>query len=54
MCEKIEKLEQKLANMRAHHRDAWDMYGSELCAGEMIKKEEEFQKEIEDLRKKQH
>jgi hypothetical protein len=54
MSREIEKLEQELAGLRKYHRDAWDMYGSELCAGDMTRKEERLEKQIVDLKKKQN
>lgn len=48
--EKIKKLEKELEQMRAHNREAWDMYGSELCAGAMINEEEKLEREIEKLK----
>lgn len=43
----IEELEQELRDLQASNKAAWDMYGSELCAGEMIAKERALEKEIE-------
>lgn len=54
MSEKLHKLEQKLANLKRSHQDSWDIYGGELCAGDMIRKEEELEKEIEELKKKEN
>ena len=48
--EKIKKLEKTLKEMRKHHRNAWDIYGSELCAGDMMRKEEELEEEIKKLK----
>jgi hypothetical protein len=42
----IEQLEKELADLKAYHKSAWDTYGSELCAGDMIRQEEELKKEI--------
>jgi hypothetical protein len=42
----IEELEKDLENMRRENLAAWNIWGSELCAGEMIKKEKEIQDEI--------
>lgn len=46
---KIDSLYKKLEKTRASNRSMWDSYGSELCAGEMIKEEEKIEKEIERL-----
>jgi len=35
-----------LAEMKEHHKSAWDIYGSELCAGGMLAEEEKLQVEI--------
>lgn len=43
----VEELEQDLVNMQIYHMNLWNEYGSELCAGEMIKKEKELEDEIE-------
>lgn len=48
---KIEKLEEKLSLMREDHIKLWEVYGSELCAGEMIKKEDALERKIEKLKK---
>ena len=42
----IEELEKELEEMKASHRSLWDTYGSELCAGDMIRQEEKLEKEI--------
>jgi hypothetical protein len=49
--EKIKKLEKKLEKLRSHNQDAWEMYGSELCAGAMIDNEKKLEEEIEKLKK---
>ncbi len=54
MSKRLEILEQALADMKATHRSAWDVYGSELCAGDMIRQEEELEKKIEKLRKEEN
>lgn len=50
MNEQIKKLEKALASMRMNHKASWDIYGSELCSGEMIKEEEKLEKKIEQLK----
>ena len=42
----IDELEKELADLKEHHKTAWDIYGSELCAGDMIAQEENLEKEI--------
>ncbi len=46
----INKLLDTLQKTRESNRSAWDTYGSELCAGAMIKEEETIEKKIEKLR----
>jgi len=46
----INKLADKLAEIKRSNRSCWDSYGSELCAGEMIREEENIEKKIEKLR----
>jgi len=49
--EKIKKLEKELEDLKSFHQSAWDTYGSELCAGDMIRQEEKLEKKIEKLKK---
>jgi hypothetical protein len=42
----VEELQKELAELRSYHSSAWDTYGSELCAGDMIAQEEKLEKEI--------
>ena len=46
----IEELEQELQELKESNKALWDIYGSELCAGEMIVKEGVFKKKIETLK----
>jgi hypothetical protein len=46
----LNKLIDKLEEVRNSNRSAWNTYGSELCAGSMIKEEEDIEKEIQKLR----
>ena len=46
----IEELEKRLEELKASNKASWDMYGSELCAGDMIGKERAIQKEIDRLK----
>jgi NTP pyrophosphatase (non-canonical NTP hydrolase) len=49
----LEELEKELADLKAYHKSAWNTYGSELCAGDMIRQEEKLEKEIAKRRQKQ-
>jgi hypothetical protein len=42
----IKQLEKELKEMKESHKSLWDTYGSELCAGDMIRQEKELEKEI--------
>ncbi len=46
---KIEELETKLSNMRSYHMSIWNEYGSELCAGDILKQEKKIEDEIKEL-----
>ena len=46
----LKDLEKELENMKSYHGDIWNTYGSELCAGDMIRKEEKLEKEIAKLK----
>jgi hypothetical protein len=46
LLKKIEKKKVKLVKMKESNKSAWDVYGSELCAGSMLKEEEDLQNEI--------
>lgn len=46
----VEELEKELERMRESHRSLWDTYGSELCAGDMIRQEKNLESEIEKLK----
>jgi hypothetical protein len=49
----IQQLEEELEQMKSFHRGAWETYGGELCAGDMIAKETKLEKEIFELKRKQ-
>ena len=53
MSKKLEILEKALEDMKASHRSMWETYGSELCAGSMIRDEEELEKKIEKLKQEE-
>ena len=44
---KLEKKKEELKKMKEYHKSIWEDYGSELCAGSMIKKERKLQEEID-------
>lgn len=46
----VEQLEKELTELKASHKSQWDTYGSELCAGDMIRQEEKLEKEISKLK----
>ena len=46
----IEKLEKELADLEESNRASWDMYGSELCAGDMSRKENALRDKIAELK----
>ena len=48
----IEQLEKELADLKEYHKSAWNTYGSEICAGDMIRQEEELEKEIDERKQK--
>lgn len=50
MEKSIEELEQELREMEESHKAAWDTYGSELCAGDMIGKEQALRDKITELK----
>jgi hypothetical protein len=50
MSKKLEILEKALEDMKSTHKFGWDMYGSELCSGNMILQEEELEKKIKKLK----
>lgn len=44
-----EELINELTELKKTHKDLWETYGSELCASEMLRKEEELEKNIKKL-----
>jgi len=40
------ELENELREMKDFHSSAWDTYGSELCAGDMIRQEKNLEEKI--------
>jgi len=47
---KIKKLESDLEILKRYNSVIFETYGSELCAGDMIKKEEELENKIKKLK----
>lgn len=54
---KLEELKKKLADaelrlktLQTQNMAAWEDYGSELCAGDMLSQEAEIELEIEDIK----
>ena len=47
MEKSIEELEKELQELKESNKASWDMYGSELCAGDMIGQEKALEKEIQ-------
>ncbi len=46
----LEILEQQLKDLKASNLGAWSTYGSELCAGDMLKQEKELEDKIMQLK----
>jgi len=46
---KIEELKKQLEELRKSNEASWDMYGSELCAEDMIRSEKFLEKQINEL-----
>lgn len=46
----IEELESELEEMQNEHMEASKIYGSELCAGDMINKENNLKEKIKKLK----
>lgn len=46
LLKRIDKKKEALEQMKEHNKSAWDVYGSELCAGGMLAEEEKLQVEI--------
>lgn len=42
----IEELENELSELKKLQESLWNTYGSELCAGEMLRKEKELEDKI--------
>ena len=53
MSKKLELLEKALKDMKSSHSSSWDVYGGELCSGDMISKEEELEKKIRKVKEEE-
>jgi len=51
-AEKIEELKKELQKLKTMHKEMWDNYGSELCAGDMHRKEKDLEDRIDKLSSK--
>jgi len=50
---KLKEKKEELLKLEEYHKSIWEDYGSELCAGGMIAKEEKLQEEIKTLEEKE-
>ena len=50
MKEKVEELEKELADLEESNMASWNIYGSELCAGDMSHKENALRDKITELK----
>lgn len=50
--DELRELENELEELKKSNKAAWDRYGSELCAGEMIAQEKALEKKIKQLKRK--
>lgn len=46
-----EQIKNELAKLRAENASMWATYGSELCAGEMIREEKKLEEKLIQLKK---
>jgi hypothetical protein len=46
----IQELEKELTDLRKENLEAWKIYGSELCAGDMLSKEKNLEIQIENIK----
>ena len=49
----VEELEQELLELKESHRSLWDIYGSELCAGDMSGEERALEEKIAKLKQRE-
>lgn len=52
MSDEIERLKKELDEVRRSNKSLWDIYGSELCAGDMINEEKQLEEQIKKLEEK--
>lgn len=50
----IDEASNELVEMKKSNADAWNMYGSELCAGDMLEKERKIENKINQLKKEKN
>lgn len=50
MSEELQKLEKELEDLKESNLSSWNTYGSELCAGDMIRQERELEEKINELK----
>lgn len=46
----LKKLEKELIDLKEKHKSMWDVYGSELCAAEMLAEEEKIERQIREIK----
>lgn len=46
----IEELEKELEELKSSNKASWEMYGSELCVGDMVGKEQALKDKIDELK----
>ena len=49
---RVYELEQELGELKEYNRTLWNEYGSELCAGQMIKEVEALEERISKLKER--
>jgi len=51
--DKLEELKQELKELEESNKAAWDMWGSELCAGDMERQERILKEQINKLEREE-
>ncbi len=46
----LSELEKDLEDLKRMNKSAWETYGSELCAGDMIRQENKLEEQIKTLK----
>ena len=54
MSKSIKELEVDLENLKESNRSLWDMYGSELCSGDMSGQERFLEERIRKLKEEEN